>query len=199
MEENPLTADFFARSTVDVAKDLVGKLIWRQLAGEYAICRIVETEAYLARNDPACHASKKRTARNEVMFGEPGLIYVYSIHARFCLNFVTGRPGHGSAVLIRAAEPLEGIELMHQNRCVSDRLNLLSGPAKLCEALLIDKSFNGQILNRSSGLWATDDGYPVDAAQIRRTRRIGVTSAKKRLLRFVLRGSKYASGPRNLR
>lgn len=194
-----LAMDFFARSTANVARDLIGKKLMRSIGSRQMACRIVEAEAYLAENDEACHAAFRRTPRNEVMFGGPSLIYVYSIHAKFCFNIVTEDAGRGCAVLIRAAVPLAGQSWMREHRPVDRDEQLLSGPAKLCQALAIDRTLNGQPLGRSNGLWLVDDGFRVDRREIRVTPRIGVTAAKDHPLRYVLRGSPYASGPRRLR
>lgn len=190
---------FFADSTEIVAKKIIGKILRRQIADAEFACRIVEAEAYLPVNDDACHASKKKTRKNEVMFEEAGSIYVYAIHAKHCLNFVTDAPGVGCAVLIRAAEPLIGIESMKQNRNRFSELELLNGPGKLCQALEIDKSLNGKKLSKTCGLWIEDDGTSVPDSAIRSTERIGVTSAEDLPLRFVLKSSRFASGPKRLR
>ena len=199
MKERIIKAEFFGRSTETIAKKLIGKKLIRKIGREEMSCRIVEAEAYLPTNDDACHASKKKTPKNEVMFGPPGLIYVYSIHARYCVNFVTEKEGKGCAVLIRAAIPLDGIKYMRQRRRVERDRELLNGPAKLCEAKSIDKELNGKALSRSSGLWLVDDDFQVESESIVVTPRIGVTSAKDKLLRFVLKGSEFASGPKYLR
>lgn len=190
---------FFSQPTELVARQLIGKIINRQEGQVRLTCRIVETEAYLPKNDHACHASQRKTPRNSVMFGRAGLVYVYSIHARYCVNIVTEKEGLGCAVLIRSAEPLKGIPVFKKRRGIDEERNLLNGPAKLCQALAIDKLFNGTALDETNGFWISDDGLEVDDVDIRVTHRIGVTRAKRKKLRFVIRGSAFASGPRSMR
>lgn len=194
-----LTADFFRRPTKSCARELIGKVLFRRIGNQTIACRIVEAEAYLPKNDDACHASKKKTPRNEVMFGQPGSIYVYAIHAKYCVNFVTESAGVGCAALIRAAEPIAGIELMKQKRGVEALHQLLNGPSKLCQATSIDKALNGLMVSEDSGLWLVDDGDRPGPGEIKITPRIGVTSAKEKRLRFVRKGSLFASGPKYLR
>jgi DNA-3-methyladenine glycosylase len=159
--------------------------------------RIVETEAYLAHDDPACHAAKGQTRRNAAMFGPPGYAYVYAIHAKWCMNAVTEPAGCGSAVLIRAIEPLFGVELMQARRPLSTPRDLARGPARLCAALDIDKDKNGVDLTTGHGLWiATDDSR--EELDIGVSTRIGVTSAHELLLRFNVRGNSFVSGPKSL-
>ena len=123
---------------------------------------IVETEAYLAADDPASHSHRGPTPRNRSMFAEPGTLYVYSIHAKYCMNAVTEAEGVGSAVLIRAMEPIWGIELMQFARGTEDRLRLCRGPAMLCQALSIDRSYDGSdISETSSDLWISDVAVPL--------------------------------------
>lgn len=113
-----LGKQFFARSPKIVARQLLGKFLVRQLGDSFLVGRIVETEAYLALDDDACHASRGITRRNATMFGEPGLAYVYAIHSRHCFNVVTERTGRPSAVLIRALEPIAGFSLMAKHRAI---------------------------------------------------------------------------------
>lgn len=190
---------FFTQSTEMVARRLIGKIINRKEGQLYLTSRIVETEAYLPKDDQACHASQRKTPRNSVMFGRGGLIYVYSIHGKYCVNIVTEKVGLGCAVLIRAAEPLTGQSLLKKRRGIDQETNLMNGPAKLCQALAIDKSFNGISLGENNGLWISDDGLEIEDQDIKLTPRIGVTSAKQKKLRFVLRGSVFASGPKFMR
>src|SRR6185312_8955522 len=133
-----LGREFYERDPALVARDLVGKRLLRETSAGICGGRIVEVEAYLSRRDPACHASRGPTRRNAAMFGPPGHAYVYMIHSRWCLNAVTEPEGMPSAVLIRAIEPLEGLELMHQRRRTEIVRDLARGPARLCEALAID-------------------------------------------------------------
>src|SRR5687768_17100174 len=130
MLDNPLPRAFYARHPAVVARELIGKRLVRQTAEGLCGGRIVEAEAYLSSRDPACHASRGMTRRNAAMFGPPGHAYVYMIHAKWCFNTVTEDVGLGSAVLIRALEPLEGIELMHARRGVENIFDLTRGPAR---------------------------------------------------------------------
>jgi DNA-3-methyladenine glycosylase len=181
---------FFDRSVHEVARELIG---YRLAIGPTAGV-IVETEAYEA-SDPACHAYVGRTARNEVLFGPPGHAYVYlsyGIHS--LLNFVTEPEGTASAVLIRALEPTEGIDLMRERRGQERIETLCSGPGKLAEALGIDLSLNGADLfqppfelSEPAGEWATVDVVTGP--------RIGITKAADLPWRYCVSGSRYVSRP----
>jgi len=192
-----LSHDFYARDPITVARALLGKRLIRETSAGLAAGRIVETEAYLSSRDPACHASRGLTKKNAAMFGPPGRAYVYMIHARWCLNTVTEQEGVPSAVLIRAIEPLEGLDLMQQRRGTQVIRDLARGPARLCEAFAIDRTYDHWDLTSGRELWIADDpllnGTPL---RIIRSARIGVTSAHRRLLRFYLADSPFVSGKR---
>lgn len=201
----PLVQDFFASDTQSIARDLIGKWLFSRMGGRLTAGVIVETEAYLLQGDSASHAAGGRTPRNEAMFLEPGRAYVYSIHSRFCFNVVTEPAGVGAAVLIRAIEPRVGLEFMRQRRCSrraaapTDR-ELCSGPAKLCEALGIDRQIDRHDLTLARKIWLAE--FPSSshkALPIRVTPRIGVTSAKEHPLRFVWAAHPSASGPKSWR
>lgn len=169
-----LTRPFFNRPTLTVARELLGqRLVYRhngiRLAG-----LITETEAYIGQEDLACHARVGRTARNTVMFGPPGHAYVYFTYGmHWMLNFVTEVEGIPAAALIRAIAPTEGIELMRQRRNKPDAI-LTDGPAKLTQALGIDKALNGaDLCARGSALWL-EAAPAVPKAQVRRGPRIGL-------------------------
>ena len=193
----PLSHDFYARDPITVARELLGKRLIRETSAGAAAGRIVEAEAYLSSRDPACHASRGMTRKNTAMFGPPGRAYVYMIHARWCLNAVTEQEGVPSAVLIRAIEPLEGIELMQQRRGIEVIRDLARGPARLCEALAIDRTYNHWELTSGRELWIAGDpstnGAPL---KVVRSTRIGVTSAHRRLLRFFIADCQFVSGKR---
>src|SRR5689334_8216577 len=139
-----LPRSFYAQPTLQVARQLLGKYLVREHPDGKTAGKIVETEAYAGPHDLACHAAKGRTARTEVMFGPPGHAYVYFIYGvYYCLNIVTEETGHASAVLIRAVEPVEGVELIQRRRKTSELRKLASGPGKLCLAMSIDKALNG--------------------------------------------------------
>jgi DNA-3-methyladenine glycosylase len=190
-----LARDFYLRDPAVVACDLLGKRLLRETSAGLCGGRIVEAEAYLSSRDPACHASRGMTRRNAAMFGPPGHAYVYMIHHRWCLNAVTEPEGVPSAILIRAIEPLAGLDLMHQRRRTDIVRDLARGPARLCEALAIDRTYNGWDLTAGRELWIADDpesdGTP---RRVIRSARIGVTSAHRRLLRFFVADSRYVSG-----
>jgi DNA-3-methyladenine glycosylase len=154
MSERRLRRAFYTRDALEVAPDLLNKVL---VAGECA-GRIVEVEAYRA-DDPASHSFRGRTPRNAVMFGTGGLLYVYFTYGmHFCANVVTGRTGDGQAVLLRAVTPCRGIDLMRiRRRARSDRL-LADGPGKLCQAFAIDRAHDGTDLTSSTELFVADDG-----------------------------------------
>lgn len=176
-----LCRDFYCRDTIAVAKDLLGKILVNCVDGKIISGRIVETEAYLC-DDPACHASRGMTKRNKVMFGEPGHAYVYFTYGfHYCANFVTQPKGKPEAVLIRALEPLEGIDIMMRNRNKTHDRDLCSGPGKLTQALGIDLSLNGADL-LSEKIYVIDDKSNVGEIIMRP--RIGIKLAVDELWRF---------------
>ena len=199
-QPRPLPRKFYDRHAADVARDLLGKLLVRETAEGPVSGRILETEAYLAADDSACHAARGKTRKNASMFGPPGHAYVYPIHSRYCFNVVTEPEGVASAVLVRAVEPLTGLTLMQTRRGRDVLRELASGPAKLCEAFDIDRRLDGWDLTLGRQLWIVDDGVPpVPAASIGCSPRIGVTSAEHLPLRFYIRSHALVSGPRRLR
>lgn len=149
-----LTPDFFARSALEVAPDLIGCRLVCETEGLRVSGRIVETEAYLGQEDAASHAFRGPTPRSQLMFGPAGRAYVYLIYGvHHCLNVVTGAEGEGQAVLIRAVEPVTGVGIMQQRRGRQAVWELANGPGKLCQAFAIDRSFNGHDLLSGSTLW----------------------------------------------
>ena len=190
-----LPRKFYDRDPRDVARDLLGKRLVSDMAEGRVAGRLVEVEAYLGRSDSASHSYAGPTPRNVAMFGPPGHAYVYAIHARWCLNAVTEPEGEPTAVLLRAVEPLEGIELMRRRRGQVAQRDLTNGPAKLCAAFGIDKSLNHWDLTRGQVLWIEDDpawgGYDTTTSP-----RIGVTSARDLPLRYFVDGNPFVSGPR---
>jgi len=171
-----LTHDFYSRPTLEVARDLLGKVLVRRLKGRNLSGKIVETEAYVGPEDLACHASKGKTARTSIMFEQGGRAYVYMIYGfYFCLNAVTEPRDYPAAVLIRAIEPLEHVAVMRRLRKNPSRdSNIASGPGKLCMALSIDKSLNGADLTGNM-LWIED--RKLDVGAIEAGPRIGVDYA----------------------
>jgi DNA-3-methyladenine glycosylase len=183
---------------VTVARAMLGKLLVRQTPEGIAGGRIVEVEAYLGGEDPASHSYRGKTNRNAVMFGPPGHLYVYSIHSRWCMNAVT-EEHKPTAVLIRAAEPLWGLAEMRRRRGRENLRELTTGPARLCEALAVDRRLNGADLTLGGEIWLTADPHPPpEIAKVLMTVRIGVTSAKEELLRFCYAGNPFVSGPKRL-
>lgn len=182
--------------TIELAKALVGAVLVRDCPDGRTSGRIVETEAYVV-DDPASHAYRGRRIRNASMFLEPFHAYVYRIYGTsFCVNVTSETQGTGAAVLIRALEPLEGIALMERRRGTSRMLDLCRGPGRLCRALAIDANLDGTPLLESPALWlAATPAHPV---RIGKSRRIGITKAAARMLRFYERGNPFVSGPRSL-
>ena len=186
---------FYDRDPVLVGRELLGKLLIRRSPEGICTGRIVETEVYLSANDPACHAHRGKTRRNASMFGLPGHAYVYMIHAKWCFNTVTEAEHCGSAVLVRAIEPLHGIELMQRRRGADKLLDLARGPARLCQALDITRQLDGWDLTQRKSLWIADDQFNA-AGEIVSTPRIGISQAADLPLRFCYAGSPFVSGRR---
>ena len=193
-----LSRRFYSRDTVDVALDLLGRQLIHWTPQGMTAGRIVEVEAYLAPRDPACHTYRGRTPRNDVMFGSPGHAYVYSIHARYCFNTVTESVGEGSAVLIRAVQPMAGIKLMQTRRDLQKIRDLARGPARLCEAFGLDRRYDGLDLTGSGRLWLSGTKWSAKMGRIMRSARVGVTEPRYRCLRFFLADNEYVSGPRKM-
>ena len=189
----PFPRAFYDRDTALVARDLLGAVLESRSGDGLATARIVETEAYIGPDDPACHAVAGLTARTKHLFGPPGLAYVYLIYGMYwCLNAVTREEGHGSAVLIRAVSPIDGEPLMQRRRPTArTRYDLTNGPGKLCLALGIDRT--------SSGTWLDQPplriiaGTPVPDRDVVVTPRIGITRAAEWPLRYFIAGDRFVS------
>jgi DNA-3-methyladenine glycosylase len=182
--------------TLELARFLLGKMVVRTLAEGVAAGRIVETEAYVV-DDPAGHAYSGITQRNKALFLERGHAYVYLAYGvSFMLNVSSEAAGVGGGVLIRAIEPTCGIAIMERNRGVERLRDLTRGPGRLCSALRIDRALDGADLCRVGPLWLGSDGESSD--QIGQSKRIGITRAADRQLRFYVRGNPFVSGPRSL-
>jgi DNA-3-methyladenine glycosylase len=188
----PLPREFYARDTVDVAKELLGKLLIRVIDGRVLSGIIVETEAYKDSIDEASHAYRGISKRNRVMFGEVGHAYVYFIYGNhYCLNAVArDSDSRAGAVLIRALEPVDGIEMMHRSSRYNDRV--ASGPGRLTRALMIGKEHNGLDLTIRGSLYIAHY-RDISSDSISSTQRIGITKAKDRLWRFMIKGNRYVS------
>lgn len=191
----PLPAAFYDRDPIDVARDLIGKRLVRHTDEGLSAGWIVETEAYLACNDPACHAARGKTRRNAAMFGPPGTAYVYMIHSRWCFNVVTEREGTASAVLVRAIEPTLGQGRMALRRGVAEPRELARGPARLCAALAIDRVFDGHDLTRGEALWIDDFAAGLHTFSVATSPRIGISSARELPLRFFAADNRYVCRP----
>jgi DNA-3-methyladenine glycosylase len=183
---------FFDRPSDKVAPELIGMVLWREGVGGG---RITEVEAYLPFGDPACHAFRGKTKRNEVMFGVAGRLYIYlSYGIHRLLNLVCDSEGRGSAVLIRALEPMGDVAHLRRNRGVAGEhvhsYELAVGPGRVGQALGLELTMNGLALGRDSGLWVLDEGRGVPVAV---TPRVGISQGKEMPLRFHLSGNRHVS------
>lgn len=194
-----LTADFYRRDALTVARELLGKTFVRRTGGKTLSGKIVEVEAYKGSIDEAAHTFRGKTKRNEIMFEEGGFLYVYFTYgAHFCCNVVAGRKDEGDAALLRAIEPIEGIDIMAANRGfdsaeISDKVlkNLTSGPGKICQALNIARKDNGTNL-------LGDEIYLLNAAAVKEDdvvvcKRVGITRAVDFPWRFYIKNNPYVS------
>lgn len=177
-----LPRDFYDRDTLVVAKELLGKVLVRRIGGQRLSGRIVETEGYLGPTDVASHAQRGPESKAAPMFGEPGHAYVYFTYGmHYCMNVVTEPAGSGTAVLLRALEPLDGLDEMQERRGPKiDELNLTNGPAKLCQAFGIGKSDNTVDLT-GDALWLEDGPAP---KQIETSARVGISRGRDAQYRF---------------
>jgi len=189
-----LHRSFYLRPTLTVAKDLLGKYIIRKFHSKSLIGKIVEVEAYLGSNDPASHAYRGRTQRNDVMFWKGGHLYVYFTYGmHFCANIVTEDEGKGRAVLVRAVEPIDGIDVMIKNREMRSAnkgiFNLSNGPAKFCEALNIKREQNGTDL-LGKEIYLTR-GENISGSKIIMATRIGINNGTEKKWRFYIKGNSF--------
>ena len=204
----PLPREFYDRDPRKVGRELLGKLLIRKAArGKLLVGRIVEVEAYLGKLDPASHSFKGPTARNEIMFGPQGFAYVYFIYGNhYCLNVSCQPPGIAGAVLFRAVQPLEGMEDMAIARHIKiarerDLRLLTSGPGRMAEAFGITRQRdNGKDFTseKSDLIIAEPPESDYRLPRILATKRIGITKAADRRLRYVLAGNEFVSGPRKM-
>ncbi len=188
-----LPRDFYDRETELVAHAMLGAILVCRTDDGTTSGIIVETEAYIGEHDPACHAAVGRTKRTVPLYGLPGMSYVYFVYGvHWCFNAVTRAEGLPSAVLVRAVEPLKGIDLMRSRRGsrIND-VNLTNGPGKLCEALGINGTLNGVSLQR--GDLVIRAGEAVNDADIVEGPRIGITKAVDWPLRYFIRGNRWVS------
>lgn len=195
----PLCREFYGQTVRRVARELLGKRLVSLVDDQLTSGWIVETEAYLPHGDSACHAAGGRTPRNDAMFGPPGHAYVYAIHAKWCFNTVAEPPEKGAAVLIRSIQPIDGVHVMLVRRESDRPKDICRGPARLCQAMGINKAHNYLDLTVGKTIWIDQlHEFALGRRDIRITRRIGVTSAKNLKLRYLVRGNRYVSGPQQL-
>lgn len=187
-----LSPQFFEDRGIDVARKLIGKLLINEETGCGGI--IVETEAYLGENDPSCHFAKSQNgSRAEVFRNGAGTIYVYNIHTHNCMNFISKYRGNPEGILIRAVEPVKGVEEMKARRGWEKETKLASGPGKLTEALGITKEkYNGQnILDSPISIYSTDREPEIEVSA-----RIGISKAVDWPARFLAKGNQHVSRPK---
>lgn len=193
-----LPRKFYIRPVLTVARDLLGKMLIKKDGKKVLAARIVEVEAYNGNNDEASHSFNGKTKRNEVMFNEGGYFYVYFTYgAHFCCNVVTGKKDNGAAVLIRAVEPLLGIDKMIENRfgrelkSEKEIYNLTSGPGKVCKAFGFNKDHSG--IDLTSGAVFIVDQPKIKKDRIGVSKRIGITKSVNLPWRFFEIGNPYLS------
>lgn len=172
---NCLPQSFYLADATEVARGLLGKRLVRVLNGQRVSGIILETEAYCGEDDLACHARSGKTRRNAVMYGAAGRAYIYFTYGmHWLLNAVCGAEGYPAAVLIRAIDPREGLEVIAKRRAGVRRADWSNGPAKLCDALAIDGGLNGAALTDPSGSIYIEEGDPVEEKAIRASARVGI-------------------------
>lgn len=187
----PLDRSFYVRPTLTVAKELLGKRLVRCVDGDTLVGAIVEVEAYIGEDDPACHARFGPTDRNRVMYGQGGFSYVYFIYGMYNMfNIVTEADGFPAAVLVRALEPLDGIDIMKQLRGTNRMSELTSGPGKLCQAFGLDTSHSG--LDLTSDVFYVADGDKSEFG-VNASSRIGIKDGTDRKWRFYIDGCTFVS------
>lgn len=193
----PLSRIFFNRPTLKVAKDLLGKYLLRETQTGIIESRIVDVEAYIGPKDRACHASRGRTKRNDVMFGPSGVTYVYLVYGMYhCLNLVTERIDFPAAILIR------GIEVVENGMGRLDVPTRVDGPGRVCRFLDIDRNLNGVDTTEGKFIWVEDRGENISPKQIQKLPRIGVNYAgewAQKLWRFCLHATQKAAKGRTPR
>lgn len=194
----PVGRVFFARPPQLVAPELIGAaLVMRDAGGGLAAGLIVEVEAYLAEGDEAAHGHRGRTDATAPLFMQPGTIYVHPMRQRCGIDLVTEAEGRAGSVLVRALEPIAGLEVMAARRGTGELLALASGPAKLTEALGITRALSGRdILDEAVPLKLLLPAAPLPAAAIVVGRRVGITRSVDLELRYALAGSRFVSAPR---
>ncbi|NLM83887.1 MAG: DNA-3-methyladenine glycosylase [Clostridiales bacterium] len=195
-----LPRSFYFGDSRDVARNLLGQILVRETEEGVASGIIVETEAYLGTRDDAAHSYKGKTERVRALYGEKGTAYIYLIYGMYyCLNIASGPDGEPECVLIRALQPLEGMDIMARRRGTARFDNLCSGPGKLCQALAIDKSLYGADVTQKGPLYIVKGAAP---EKIEATPRVGIDYAfhtKDALWRFIVAGNAFVSGAKKKR
>jgi len=187
-----LSKNFYERNPASVAKNLLGKVLVRKLDSEVLSGKIVETEAYYGGSDPASRAYRGRKRFNELMFMDVGKTFIYMVHANWLLNIVAHLKGGVGAVLIRAVEPIEGVETMRNNRNVKRLRDLTNGPGKLTKALAITKELNGiDVTERDSQIVVVEGEK--ESFEVCSSHRIGVKADLPQKSRFFIKGNKFVS------
>ena len=188
-----LPRSFYTRNTLTVAKELLGNRLVRHVGGGELVGRIVEVEAYGGGDDPASHAYRGVTSRNRLMFREGGSAYVYFTYGKhYCFNVTTGREGVPGAVLVRALEPVGGIEVMQRNRGMRRVRDLTNGPGKLTKAMSITKQQNGLDMTKSGELFICKPRVEEDF-EVVSARRVGIRVGVEKPWRFYIENSKFVS------
>ncbi len=197
---NKLKKDFYKRNVLLVAEDLLGKIfVYNDLNLEVKLsAKIVEVEAYDGKIDEAAHTFNGKTERNKIMFEEGGFLYVYFTYGiHFCANIVTGKKDHGTAVLLRAMEPISGLEVFGKRRFnkkelnEKEKINLLNGPAKICQAFNIDRKQNGTDLTKGEIYLLDAPKIPIN--KVVKTTRIGIKKSTELPWRFYIKDNQYIS------
>jgi DNA-3-methyladenine glycosylase len=191
-EMTALQRDFYEKDPATVAKELLGKTLMRKIDSEILSGKIVETEAYYGEEDPASRAYKGKMKFNELMYAQPGRTFIYMVHGNWLLNIVAHPPGKVGAVLIRAIEPIKGIQTMLKNRDAKDLYNLTNGPGKLTKALAITKELNGIDITKRESMLIITEGKD-ENIEISASHRIGVRKDLPQKLRFFIKGNKFVS------
>lgn len=198
LNSKKLERNFYTRDVITVAEELLGKILVKKDGRQFLAGRIVEVEAYDGRTDEAAHTFTGKTKRNEIMFGEGGFFYVYFTYGtHFCCNVVTGWKNHGTAVLIRAVEPISGIKKMSINRFgrnllnEKERFNLTNGPGKVCQAMGINKTHYGIDLTGDKIFILDNPNLGRD--QIVITKRVGIKKSADLPWRFYIKDNLYVS------
>lgn len=197
LKQTILGAEFYARDTVKVAPDLLGKYVVRSIGKKSLVGRIVEVEAYRGKDDPASHAFRGQTPRNTPMYGEPGHAYIYFTYGNhYCLNITTQKVGVAGAVLLRALEPVRGLDSMRRSRPGVSDTQLTNGPGKLTKAFAIDKSLNEQDMTVPGPLYVLNPQTRGCDFEIWCSARVGIRNGLDKRWRFYIHGNRWVSkGP----